>query len=281
MKQFIFVVALIFYFGQVLTQGVLFYSPTEQAIGRTGALGSTSWSFFSNPAGIASVENSSAGIGYYSGFHIKELSSRAAFVAIPLSLLTGATGFSHFGFEHYSLQQYSVAAARQMAPWLRLGIKFNYFLRSQTGSRQYEISTLDAGFQIEPDPKVSVGFYVINPARVKWKLQDWDEYQPSVVAAALAYKPVTSLILELGVLKDADSPASTSFSIEAPLYNKMATLRGALSTEPLRLGFGAGIQWRFICFDLGLNHHETLGFSSSFGMLFNISYLSRHKSQDK
>ncbi len=277
MKQIFLLVIFILLRCTVNSQGVLFLSPDEQGIGKTGALSTKSWSFFTNPAGIASTNAAYAGIGYFSGFNIKELSSRAAFASVPTSLLTGAAGFTHFGYEHFSIQQYSLAAARQMAPWLRLGIRFNYFIRHQTNSENYGISTLDAGLQINPDPKVSVGFFTVNPARVEWKLPDWNEYQPSGVAAAVAYKPVATLKLELGLLKNSEYPAETSFAIEAPIH-KLVTLRGAATTEPLRLGFGGGLEWEYVAFDIGFNHHSTLGFTSSFGLLFNFNSLFQRNS---
>lgn len=278
MKQLFLFLVLLQLSNSAFSQGLLFFSPVDQGIGRTGALGHTPWSFFTNPSGIAGLDRPSAGFGYHSGFQIMELGTRAAFAAIPTSLLTGAAGFSHFGFEHYSMQQYSIATARQMAPWLRLGIRFNYFLRHQTGSENFAIATLDAGIQIEPDAKVSIGFFTINPARIKWKLHDWDEYQPSIVAAAIGYKPANNLNLEFGVLKNAGYPTDVSFSMEAPLH-KTVVLRGAVATEPFRLGFGTGFLWQSLGFDVGFNHHATLGFSSTFGMLFYLRSGARTNSE--
>ncbi len=275
MKQFSLLGILLVINLSVFSQGVLFFSPVDQGIGRTGTLGVDSWSFFSNPAGLSGVDMPSAGIGYYSGFHIKELASRAAFGCFPTSLVTVAGGFTHYGYEHFNIQQYALAAARQMAPWLRLGIRINYFLRNQTGSERLGLATLDAGFQIDPDPKVSIGFFTINPARLKWNLSDWSEYQASGVAAAIGYKPVQSLNLELGVLKNVGYPVETCFAIEAPIH-KQVVIRGAVTTEPLRLGFGAGFKWQLLSFDLGINHHSTLGFSSSFGILFYLRSLSKN-----
>lgn len=279
MKHFYLAFFIFLSISSAFSQGVLFYSPVDQAIGRTGALTSSGWSFFSNPSGIAKSDVASAGVGYYSGFHIKELSSRAAFVNIPTSLVNVSGGFTHYGFEHYSLQQYSLATAKQLAPWMRLGVKFNYLLRHQTGSENFGLTTLDAGVQLEPDPKFAVGFYVVNPARMQWKLHDWNEYHPSAVSAALAYKPTVFLSVELGVVKSNEHPAEVSFAIEAPVH-EMVVLRGAMVSKPLRLGFGAGFNWQSIDFNVGFNHHQTLGFSSAFGLLFNIWSISgRRNSQ--
>jgi hypothetical protein len=277
MKHYYLLFLLFILTSPIFTQGLLFKNPIDQSIGRTGALGDGPWSFFSNPSGIASTKTPSAGFGYHSGFHIKELGSRAAFASIPTSLLTGAAGFTHFGFEHFNIQQYALATARQIAPWLQMGVRVSYFLRQQTGSERLGITTLDAGLQIKPDPRVSLGFFVINPARVKWKLQDWDEYQPSFVAAAIAYKPAKEVSLELGVLKNDGFATEASFAIEAPIH-KLVTLRGAAVTNPLRLGFGSSFLWQSFGFDVGFNHHATLGFSSTFGLVFYLPSFARTNS---
>ena len=262
----------------IFTQSFLFKNPVDHGIGRNGALGSGAWSFFSNPSGITTIKVPSAGIGYSSGFHIKELASKAAFASIPTSYFTGAVGFTHFGFQNFNMQQYSLAAARQLAPWLQMGVRFNYFLRHQTGSETFGITTLDAGLQIKPDPKVSIGFFTVNPAQVKWNLHDWEEYQLSAVAAALAYNPASEVSLEIGVLKNSDYPPETSFAIEAPVH-KMVVLRGAAVTNPFRLGFGSSLLWQSMGFDIGFNHHATLGFSSSFGMMFYLGSFTRSKAE--
>ena len=270
MKQPLIVFFLLLFFDfWISAQGLLFLNPSDQSIGRSGAVGTDGWSLFSNPSGLATVSYTSAGIGYYSGFNIKELSSRAAFAVLPLPWITAGAGMVHFGFEHYSLQQFSIATGREMAPWLKMGLRFNYFLRRQTGCETEGLMTLDGGLQVMPHPRVTVGFYVVNSAQQKWHLPDWDEVQPSVVAVALQYNPSALLKMELGLTKQTDFLPEVSFGIDF-LVHKQVLLRGAVASEPLRLGLGTGLNWRNVTFDMGLKHHATLGFSSSFGIILHL-----------
>lgn len=277
MKQLLIVFFLLLFFDVwISAQGVLFFNPSDQGIGRTGALGTDGWSLFTNPSGLASLEEPHAGIGYYSGFHLKELSSRAAIAVVPLPWMTAGAGMVHFGFEHYSMQQFMLAASREMAPWLKLGLRFNYLVRRQTGNESMGLFTLDAGLQITPHPEIFLGFYAVNPAQQKWRLHDWDELQPSLVAAAVQYRPSSLLKMDVGLLKETAFKPELSFGMDFSVH-KLVVLRGAVTGEPLRLGLGAGLSWRNLTFDMGLNHHATLGFSSSFGILLHLPTLPLKK----
>ncbi|WP_026474568.1 hypothetical protein [Alkaliflexus imshenetskii] len=262
----------------ILSGAVTFKAPSGQILGRTGALNDDAWSFFTNPAGAAKMVVPVAGIGYQNDYLLNELSSRSALFVVPTSLCVGATGFSHYGFRHFSIQNYSLMAARELAPWLNMGMRFNYHLRQQTGSKNFGLLTIDTGIQFFPDEKVSIGFFVSNPGQVKWDLDEIVEYHPTFVSSAIQYQPVPALKFELGVAKEMELPAAISFFMEGPLHPQFL-MRGGAATSPLRLGIGAGVIWQSLMFDIGLNHHSTLGLSSSFGILFNLPSIKRRQSE--
>lgn len=272
-----FIIILLLHVSTIHLKAVTFKAPSGQLLGRNGALNDDAWSFFSNPAGVAKMLTPVAGIGYQNDYFLNELSSRSALFVIPNSLFVGAAGFSHFGFSHFSLQQYSLMAARELAPWLNMGMRFNYHLRQQIGSNNYGLLTIDAGLQFFPDEKASIGFFVSNPAQVKWDLEEVVEYHPTFVASAIQYQPVSALKFELGVAKEMETLASVSFFMEGALHPQVLLRCGAASS-PLRLGFGAGLLWQSLIFDIGMNHHSTLGLSSSFGILFNLPSIKRRQS---
>lgn len=247
-----------------------FSSPVEGMLGKSGAVDETPWSFFTNPSGLATVQMPSVGAGYASNYNLKELSSRALFVALPTKWMVVGGGFVHQGFEHFNYQQYSVITSRQMAPWLRLALKPNITIRHQTGLNDITVFTLDAGLMLQPHSQVLIGFYTNNPAYVKWRFEDGEHEQfPSTVGTAISYNLAGNFEIELGVLKRNYEEAHISFGLTTPLH-KSVTLRAAASSAPIRLALGLGIKWQDFTFDMGLNHHESLGFSSAFGIIYSL-----------
>lgn len=248
-----------------------FTTPVEGILGKSGALDQTVWSFFTNSAGLSSIENITAGVGYENEYSLKELSTRALLVVVPTKYLVVAGGFAHQGFEKFNTQHYNIAFSRKMAPWLSLSVRPHFIIRHQEQLQDLTLFTLDAGLQLYPSNKVKIGFFVDNPVQSQWKLHSEElEYQPTIVRSAFSYKPSTIIDMELGVLKQDNYKTHISYALIAHLH-KYVVVRGAVSSSPIRFALGMCVEWQGIDFDLGLNHHTALGISSSFGITYAFS----------
>lgn len=255
-------------------QNTLFKSPTSGILGSNGAMEKSPWAFFTNPAGLSELSTAIAGIGYQNDFHLKELSARTAFASAPFHSTIFSGGFTHSGYQHFNTQQYSVGLARKMAPWLAMGLRFNYHHRYQSNSHNAHLVTLDAGWQIAASEKIQLGFYALNPARSPWHLEDEKEEHPAFLATSVAYSPVSGLQMEAGLAKEMAFPPTFSLMLSSQVH-KSIRLRGTAASAPLRFGLGSGVVWQNMRFDMGLTHHETLGFSSAFGLLYQLSNPSK------
>lgn len=251
-------------------QTSLFKSPTSGIIGSNGAMEKSPWAFFTNPAGLSELPTAVAGIGYQNDFHLKELSARTALVSIPFRSTIFSGGFTHSGYQHFNTQQYSGGLSKKLAPWLNMGVRFNYHQRHQNENQKAHLITLDAGWQLAPSEKVHLGFYTLNPARSPWLLEDGKEEHPTLMATSVAYNPVSGLQLEAGLAKEMAFPPTFSLLLSSQVH-KSICLRGTAASAPLRFGLGSGIEWQNLRFDMGLAHHETLGFSSAFGLLYQLT----------
>jgi hypothetical protein len=251
-------------------QNTVFKSPTSGILGSNGAMEKSPWAFFTNPAGLSELPKAVAGIGYQNDFHLKELSASSAFMSFPIGTTLFSGGFTYSGFQHFNTQQYSAGLSRKMAPWLNMGVRFNYHHRHQSNSQNARLITLDAGWQIAPSEKIHLGFYTLNPARSPWHLEDGKEEHPTFMATSVAYRPVSGLQLEGGLAKEMAFPPTFSLMVSSQVHPSIC-LRGTAASAPLRFGLGSGIEWQNISFDMGVAHHETLGFSSAFGLLYQLS----------
>ncbi len=273
---FLLVVGLLLFSETIKAQPGLFHSPADRIIGCTGAVENSAWAFFSNPSGTSGLSYPVAGMGYESPYSIKELSSRAIFVIMPTNIITLGGGFSQYGFSYYNIQQYALSFAREMAPWLRLGVRFNYLVRHQMYFRNLNLIIVDFGFQTIPLENVVMGFYVINPSQEIWDSNNSNDHYPSMVSASVLYKATHGLVVESGVSKQIENKAVFSFSLDKNIADKIA-LRGGFSSSPFRYGLGTGIKLTGLSFDVGLNYHSALGISSAFGILYEFGKLTAKK----
>ncbi|MDR2926959.1 MAG: hypothetical protein LBV41_01965 [Cytophagaceae bacterium] len=255
-----------------IAQDDLFHNPVDAAVGNTGSTTTHAWSFFSNPAGISNISDVIAGIGYHHPYGIKELDSKTIHCIIPAKLLITGVGYTYYGFEYFNIQRENIVAARQIASWCQMGLRFNFLTMKQQNFESYHVFTVDGGIQLKPSEKIRIGFYAANVGAVRWKLPDRNEYQSSFVAAGVAYEPAKGVVLETGIVKDSKRLSEYSFALTVPLH-KNIVFRGAGMSTPLRLGFGAGFKWKPFAINVGMNHHASLGFSSSFGLLFAVGSL--------
>lgn len=268
---------LILFSPSAYAQYELFNNPVDHGLGRTGAVTVNSWSHFSNPSGIADMTELVAGIGYNNLFGVKELDSKAAICIIPTKLIIIGAGYVYYGFEDYNSQIINLSVAKNLAPWCKMGMRFNYMSRRQIHSESLFLFTLDAGLQLKPAENVGIGFYAVNPMALKWELPNWEEYQSSYISAALLYEPAKQLLIEVGLVKNIKTPTEMSFSINVPIHEQVV-LRSGMMTNPIRLGFGGGFKWKPVTIDLAFNHHSVLGFSTSVGLLFSIKQMKQKKS---
>src|SRR5690554_3023306 len=164
-----------------------------------------------------------------------------------------------------------------MAPWLNLSLRPNITVRHQTGIEDRTLFTLDAGLQLQTHEQVKIGFYANNPAQTKWRFYGEEgEYHPSIVGASITYFPSSNVDMELGILKQSLEAARISFALSAPIHSNVI-LRGAASSAPIRLAFGIGLNWQGFTFDMGINHHAFLGFSSAFGIIYTLRHVEKSK----
>ena len=276
-RGLLLVVILRLFCGQILAaQTTLFQSPTTAMLGTPGASEKGEWAFFSNPAGRAFLREPVATIGYQNDFNLKELSSATALLSYPTKALNISGGYLRSGFEHFNTQQLSLKFSRIMAPWLSLGLGFSHSMSALGASEQDKITTMDAGFRLMPNSSLVFGFYTINPAQTKWRKHEYESFYPSAVAASLSYLPHEDLNIEFSIQKDINNDPLASLKLEGKAANAII-LRGAVSGKPLRLGFGAGLHLDSLRFDMAMNHHRALGFSSAFGISYYFENLSRKK----
>ncbi|WP_291857639.1 hypothetical protein [Marinilabilia sp.] len=247
-----------------------FPSPVSFSLGLSGAADTTVWSLFSNPAGISSVETPAAGVGYHNAFLTEALSSQTAFGVVPLSLLNAGVVYSRYGNQLFNHQHISLSIGRSVAPYLRMGVRFRYVMRTIKHAETADAFTFDAGFSLDASEKVTLSVFGRNAAGQSLK----DEFSEQPLASFLAVACNVKLSPTFGVIADIMHRNNLSrqiygFGMSARVHSTVE-LRGAISAKPVRLAFGTTIRWEGIELTMGANHHDQLGLSSTAGIVWHF-----------
>lgn len=248
-----------------------FPSPVSFSLGLSGTSDTTVWSLFSNPAGISSVENPAAGVGYHNAFLTDALSSQTAFGVIPLSLLHAGVVYSRFGNELFNHQHISLSLGRSVAPYLKMGVRFRYLMRTIQYAETADAFSFDAGFSLDASERVVLSVFSRNPAGESLKDEFSEQPLPSLLAVSCSVKlsPVFGVVADITHRNDL-SRQVYGFGMSACVH-PMLELRGALSAKPVRLAFGTSVRWEGLELTMAANHHDQLGLSTTAGIVWHFS----------
>jgi len=248
-----------------------FPSPVSFSLGLSGASDSTVWSLFSNPAGISNVKNTAVGVGYHNAFLADALSSQTAFGVVPLTLLHAGVSYSRYGNDLFNHQHIALSMGRTVAPFLKMGVRFRYVLRSVGNAETVDAFSFDAGFSLDASEKVVLSVFSRNPSGQILKDEFSEQPLPSLLAVACSVKlnSVFAVVADITHRNDL-SRQVYGFGMSACVH-PMFELRGALSAKPVRLAFGTTLRWEGVELTMAANHHDQLGISSTAGIVWHFS----------
>lgn len=227
------------------------------------------WSTHHNQAGLAWLENPTAGVYYQNKFTISELSNLGLAYAHPLKKGTFAIQWSNFGYELYQENKVGLGYALQLSEKLSGGIQLDY-LSTRLGGVYGSNSAIAAeiGLQAKLTKKLTIGAHVFNPSRTK--LNDYnDEAITTVMRLGLGYTLSEKVNIVVETEKDVDHIAALKTGIEYNANEKLF-FRGGISTGPTLGAFGFGLNMDNYQLDIAASYHQTLGFSPEISFNYQI-----------
>ncbi len=233
---------------------------------RSAAMGHASvalgdlWSAFNNQAGLARVENISAGAYYETRYMLKELGYKAGAVVYPGKMGVIALSFNHFGYSAYNESKIGLAYAKGFGKHLSFGLQLDYQmarLAESYGNRNFV--TFEAGMQANITSQLVLGAHIYNP--ISAKLSEYnDERAPVIFRLGAAYNLTPDILITSEVEKDINLKANIRAGLEYRLI-PLIHLRAGISTNPGSNSFGVGIFTGDFVIDVSASYHHVLGFS--------------------
>ncbi len=236
------------------------------AMGHSGMIFTDIHSLFSNPAGLARLEQFSAVATAEQRFLVQEMRQISAAAGLPVA--GGAVGLrvQYYGFDLYNEQQIGLTYARRLSESFQMGAQFIYFGNRIPSYGNRHLVTFQFGLQAQLFPQLQIGAGVYNPLRLE--RSEEGELLPTLFSLGIGYTPSPQLLMTLEAEKDIDFPVRVKGGVEYHITEPLLLRIGA-ATNPSLFTFGFGLRLKNnIGIDLASSWHQFLGFTPGISLLY-------------
>jgi hypothetical protein len=228
---------------------------------------SDAWSAQQNQAGLGFLHNVSAGVYYENRFLVKELSLKAAVVALPVKGGTFGLAISNFGYSMYSENKYCFSFAKALSDKFSVGVAMDYLTtRIAESYGNKGALAAEVGLQAKPIKGLTIGAHIYNPTRTKFSSYD-NERIPTIIRLGADYHFSDNVIVAAETEKDISQKAIFKAGIEYRAVKEFY-LRAGIATNPGLSSFGFGLNLKNFKVDISASYHQVLGFSPQFGLTY-------------
>ncbi|MDD2983795.1 MAG: hypothetical protein PHQ74_10445 [Crocinitomicaceae bacterium] len=227
------------------------------------------WSYHHNPAGLAFVKKTAAGLSYENRFLLKELQTQALVVAQPLKVGVLSAGAQMYGHRAYKTTRVGLGYSMLLGENISAGVQLNYqgIRIDQYGSKG--TVTAEAGFLAKINSKVSLGFSVMNLGMAKLTEFEDDRFS-TFMRLGLNYQISKKVIILAEVDKSIETKLRAKAGMEYELLDRFF-LRMGVASNPTEITFGFGYEFKNrLKLDLGSAWHQHLGWSPHFGLTYEF-----------
>ncbi|PHI18920.1 hypothetical protein CEQ90_15440 [Lewinellaceae bacterium SD302] len=235
------------------------------ALGGTGVSFQDHHAVWTNPAGLAGVDDFGLNLAGEQRFGLSELQQVSLGAALGTEL--GGFGFSLSSFGYASLRESRIGLSygRSLSENFRIGGELLGLNTSIEGYDSRFTATFSLGMQIDILRELTVGFRAYSPFRVETAE---GEFLPQLFSVGFSYQPNKKLTLLTQVDQDLDEETRIRVGLEY-LVTEAFTLRIGGSSGPAELSFGVEyLATEEIRIQVAGRYHETLGITPGVGVVY-------------
>ena len=240
---------------------------------RSAAMGNASvsltdlWSVQQNQAGLAFLRDVSSGVYYENRYSLKELSLKAAAIALPVKGGTFGLCISNFGYSQYSDNKYCLSFAKSLSEKFSIGVAMDYLTtKIAEGYGSTGVVAAEVGIIAKPLKGLTIGAHVFNPTRTKIASYN-DERVPTILRLGANYSFSDKVIVAVETEKDLALQPVFKAGIEYKAVKEFY-LRAGICTNPNLSSFGFGLNLKNLKIDISGSYHQVLGFYPQFGLMY-------------
>jgi hypothetical protein len=275
LMKYLYTIFFLFFFSKIVAQN------NNMALGgRAVGMGNATvairdeWAVSNNIAGIATLEQHSAGISYYIPFGQVAFQTASVAANYVINANSGVgISLTRFGDKTYSEQRISLGYAHKISN-VSIGGKINYVqvaVNDGLGITQGKRSTFafEIGGLMDISEKLSFGLHAYNINQGKLRSDNGTDRLPVILKAGASWKPIKKLFVNIEVEKDVDYKANVKFGIDYEVF-KTVWVRTGLNVFPQTNSFGIGFCPKNLKFDYALVLATKLGLTHQFSLIYQF-----------
>jgi len=226
------------------------------------------FSFASNQASLAQVENIAAGVYGERRYLLNELSYYHASVAIPTHSGNFGLQAGYFGSVNYNETQIGLTYARKLGNKMDVGVQFNYNSIKATGYGKASAISFEAGTTFHITDKLHTGFHLNNPVGGKFG-KNADEKLPSVYTIGFGYDASKQFFFSTEIIKEEDQDINVNAALQYKFIPQLV-VRIGMSSATSSVWFGLGLMVQSFRLDITASYHPQLGITPGLLLLFDF-----------
>jgi len=232
------------------------------------AVSNNVFTLFSNPAGLAQIDNDQVGVFFSpSPFGMSELKNAFAAFSHPMNFGTIAIGGMVYGFDLYKESKISLGGSYNYQNNFFIGATLNYKNISIKNYGSKSAIIFDLGLLAIITSDLHFGFSYKNITRSS--LSSATDELPVEILSGLSYKIIDNCTISLAIEKDIRYKASPRLGIDYKII-KYLSLRTGFSKNPNLYSFGVGIHYLMFDFNYALFTHQELGLTHQIGVIISF-----------
>lgn len=242
---------------------------TSQGKGGTSVATPSVWNTFSNQGALGFYNRKTAAIHQENRFAIRELNVSGAALSLPTRPGTVALAFSRYGYKTYNESRGMLAIGRKFWPTFAAGVGVGFHhIRVGEGYGNATATTVEAGILYTPLKNIAVGLHLFNPTTEKIGTTPGKEL-PSGITAGFDYTLPQGVLASVSATQQNSNDTEVNLGVEATI-TKQIKLRAGYSSQPDKLSFGFGYEYKALNFDLAITTNNPLGVSGYVSAAYHI-----------
>ncbi|HVT86558.1 MAG TPA: hypothetical protein VHD35_15240 [Chitinophagaceae bacterium] len=227
------------------------------------------FSFTSNQAALAEVNNAAVGVYGERRFLLSDLNNYTAALAIPTSSGNFGLKTGYFGSADYNETQIGLAYGRKMGEKLDIGAQFNYNAIRIPGYGNSSAISFEIGTVLHLTDQLHIGIHANNPVGGKFG-KDQEEKLPSVYSFGIGYDASEKFYFGAEILKEEDQPVNVNVGLQYTILPQLLA-RVGMETATSSAWAGIGVSWKVFRIDVTTTYHPQLGVTPGLLVLFNFN----------
>jgi hypothetical protein len=192
-------------------------------------------------------------------------------LTIPTGTGTIGVSYSYFGYSRYHESKFGLALGRSFHDRIAVGLQLDYlgtYIDDDLGASG--TIALEAGIMAEPIDNLMLGFHVFNPTGSRIPKMK-NERIPMIIRMGIAYQFGEVLLVGVETEKDLEvgGPAY-KMGVEYHLIEHVYARGGIRVQENVNHSFGLGLKLLKFRADIAFSHHQILGYTPYFSLLYML-----------